>query len=59
MEKLTIEVDVKEVWHKLIAKKIDQYHDYSNWLEDKLKDRMTRDEQDEFDRQKEEWWKDK
>ena len=59
MEKLTIEVDVKEVWHKLIAKQIEQYHDYSNWLEEKLKDRMTGDEQDELDREIEEWWKDK
>ena len=59
MEKLTIQVDVKEVWHKLIAKQVENYYDYSHRLEEKLKERMTGDEQDEFDRQKEEWWEDK
>ena len=59
MEKLTIEVDVKEVWHKLIAKQVENYYDYSQWLEEQLKDRMTADELELWEQKKDEWWKGK
>ena len=59
MEKLTIEVNVKEVWHKLIAKQVENYYDYSHWLEEQLKDRMTADELEVWEQKKDEWWRGK